>query len=447
MAMHNIGAERTLAISEMQKQLSGESLIVDVAFALSPCVDASTVFEAVSWLTKRHDSLRTTLDLPARIQTVHDWSPNVVDRASVTLEGFDASPSLAAAAAELARVSRRNLDISALPTLRCRVAQWQGRATVVYIATHHAFADFGSVNVLVRDILAFLDFAATHGVAAAADPTRTRRPLQFWEILERTQSFCDAPATWKAGGVGARALDLYASRFSDAPSPVLGNPEGATGDMCYMLSTIDAATTAALRAVAAEIKSSLFHILLSAHEESVAKVSNRADVITFSLIHGRTGQNTQDAVGLLASDVVFRHRIGTTSRRQQLSAVWTDALRTYAVLSVPIAVVARRSPVVRRLYKERAARRLVFQSKANGIGGRPASSHYKVVFSDGLSSTAHWSLPGVLLLNVEEKSDLLEIEVLFDRSTWSEDLADQLICGLRDACLGYVLKLDAAVGS
>ncbi|MEV6813712.1 condensation domain-containing protein [Micromonospora sp. NPDC051296] len=268
-------------------------------------VDADALDTALTGLTARHESLRTTFTgRGARLaQVVHAPDPVVARRVDLSDQPDPATAADQAIRAEL----RTGIDPTGWPS---RTTLWRlgPREHVLCLNLHHLVTDAWSTGILFRDLGAF--YAQATGAPAPLPPTG----WQYTEFVRWQQDLLDGDGL-------RRHREYWRRQLADSQLPALGSPateppaagqgalEGgpATSDVAVDL---DRETVARLRALARTQRTTLFSVLLAVFYHHLHRVTGQDDLAVASMFANRSRPELRETVGLLANMVLLRARVG-----------------------------------------------------------------------------------------------------------------------------------------
>ena len=424
-----------MPLTGTQRLLTGATVIVDATVVLTGRIEPGLLTRAVHAVCQRHESLRTTIHLADDLQVVHGYTAG-----AVSLERFSVPPErLLPTVAELAR---RELDPQTLPVFRCVVVSAGPELHAVHLAVPHAVSDLVSLHVVARDFLEFLR-AAMLVQAPSLPPVRA----QFADYLRWREELLHDEGTWAEGAAGARALRFWSDKLTGAAAPAFGHVRSGPDRldrMTFRHGTVDPELTAQLLRVCAEARCSMFHVVLAAFEEAVARQTGTADVTTWCLVHGRGRPQLRETVGPLTEETVFRHLVRAPSRREYLTKLATDVLLTYAHQDIPLTALRPHADAVRRWYGNRRFRSMLLQYRPLPIGAdlQPDLPGVEAAFPPGSAAMPAFRLPGIALVSVDRVADRLEVQLMYDARVWPDAAMRELLAGFLDSCRSFAHRPD-----
>jgi hypothetical protein len=305
--------ERTLEASAGQRLLwlldhyRGQEGRVNVplGWRITEPLDEAALAAALDDLCIRHEALRTTYGALGRrlMQTVH--GARSFDLRSVSAPAIGADE-VEGALSRVRSLARRNLDAARSPV---QAALWRlGPADhLLLLNIHHLATDFFSGAVIARDLEALYELRS--GLATAplppvqwqyADWSEWQRERFAAGRLEQLQGF------WRERLAGARLPQLHADAAPSTPGPD-PSPAGTVGELERGTVQLDfePGTSAALRAAARSLRSTLFPVMLAVFFGQLHRVSGERDLTIASLFTNRRPE-VRESVGFFVNMVALR---------------------------------------------------------------------------------------------------------------------------------------------
>ncbi|MGW5215778.1 amino acid adenylation domain-containing protein [Streptomyces sp. NPDC004051] len=251
---------------------------------LSGPLDPDAFQAAVDLLVERHGMLRTVFPAGARPPVQQELPPSL--RLPVT---FTTVATPAEVDERAAAEAARRLEPWAWPLVRLQVLSLAPQEHVLLVHAHHVIGDGYSAALLMQELTEVYD-RLTGGSSAPPLP-----PLRG-DFRDHVRSSTQAGHQTGAAG---RARERRRARVC-APyrPPVLrtsgsGAEEraGVHGDVVFRSAefTLGASSTAALRALAARTRTTLYAPLLAAYYQELAALTGRPDLIVGLAVSGRDG--------------------------------------------------------------------------------------------------------------------------------------------------------------
>ncbi|WP_321861699.1 non-ribosomal peptide synthetase [Burkholderia cenocepacia] len=320
----------------LDRLAGGDSALYHIASALrlrGP-LDVAAARRAIDAIVARHDSLRTTFALEgdAPRQRVHaDWRPEL---RIVDLAGADDAAVRDAAR----RFARERFDLAAAPPLRVGLLTLGAHDALLVVAMHHIVCDGWSLGLFAREF--------AHGYAHDAPLD----PLPF--------GYADYASRQRAAASGARldeALARWRQRLAGAPEalalatdrPRRAQRSHAGGKVSF---TLDAAETAALRALARQADTTLFVVLLAGYAWLLARDAGQHEVVIGSPIAQRPSRDAERMIGCFLNTLPLRCDFhGEPSARDALARLRDVVLDAFEWQDVPFETIVAASGQARTL--------------------------------------------------------------------------------------------------
>ncbi|GIM97030.1 amino acid adenylation domain-containing protein [Paractinoplanes toevensis] len=266
---------------------------VPIALRLHGPVDVPALEEAFRALAERHESLRTVfgsdaggpyqrvLPAPAR------WPLPVTDLADRPApEREERLHALVDAEGQ------RPIDLAAGPMLRTGLVRLGPDEHVLVLLMHHIVTDGWSAGVFADDLAALY--------AGETRPELRIQPVDYaaWQRGRVTGAHLNEQLDyWRTHLDGAPVLDFPSDRVRPA------NPTGAGAVLRHRL---DPDVSTAVRALARSSRTSLLPVLQAGFVTVLSRWSGQPDVVTGTVLSGRTRADIEPLVGYFANTVVLR---------------------------------------------------------------------------------------------------------------------------------------------
>jgi amino acid adenylation domain-containing protein len=272
-----------------------EMLRIGAGVRLFGVLDADALRAALGELIRRHESLRTTLDVDDEglvWQTVHPWQPPdlpVIDLRVSERERQDAI--IACYWDELGAP----FDLKSGPPLRAALAVLAPDESVLLLTAHHAAIDGWALRVLWGELGA-LYAAFTSGTAAALpEPPQYRQVAAIADAdIERARERVEF---WRAELAGSAAPGFPADR----PRPGRRSSTAETVPL-----DLSPALRAKLSELAAAENTTLFTVLLAGFAALLARASGEPDVVVGTDASNRDWPGGDTAVGFFTQVLPIR---------------------------------------------------------------------------------------------------------------------------------------------
>jgi len=302
---------------------------IPTAFRLVGHLNRFALEQAVSEITSRHETLRTTFK-DMKGQPVQVISP----LAQVTLPIVDlgGEPAIATAVKSVqlaAEEARRSFDLSRGPLVRVTLLRLSEEKHILLLTMHHIISDAWSLAVFLRELAALY----TAYLAGDLSPLSSL-PVQYVDY-----------ATWQRerlqGELLQTQLSYWKQKFSTLPAqlelpvdrtrPVRSTSRGA----CHWL-TLPKDLSDGLRTLSHQEMSTLFMTLLTGVYVVLHRYTGQSDISVGSPIAGRNRVEFQKLIGFFLNTLAFRTDLsGNPTFRQLLGRVREVALQAYANQDLP----------------------------------------------------------------------------------------------------------------
>ncbi len=302
---------------------------LSVCFELEGPLDVGALRESVRRMFDRHETLRTQFDMRHGLP-----SPQVSRTARVSLplvelghlpEGERLDEALRRARAE----ALEPIDLEKAPLLRLALFQLGVERHILSVVVHHTIGDGASLDVLLRDLLAF------YGTITSGHPL---------DLPELTIQYSDY-AFWQRDS--ARRQDLHGNlaywveRLKGAP-PFLDLPVDHSRGMRQTFAgathhfRIDRELASALRALSRASDVSLFMTLLAAFDVLLYRYTGCTDISVGTPVAGRHLPEVKHLIGSFINTLVLRTDLaGDQTFAELVRQIRATALGAYAHQSLP----------------------------------------------------------------------------------------------------------------
>ncbi len=293
-------------------------------------VDVAALQRSFDAIVARHEILRTTyaFDGDRPIQVI--GSPRPVPLKAVDLTALPPT-TREEEALRLARESIRTpFDLARDVLLRATLFMLGDSEAFLLLETHHIVSDGWSSDVMFRELAELYD-----AYRRGAEPSLPALPIQYADF-----------AIWQREHLAGERLDALLSYWreslGDADTPLLiptdfprGGPQTFVGAQQTLV--LDAAQTAAIKALAQRHDVTLYMVLLAAYQAVLHRWTGQRDVLVGSPIAGRALPETQGLIGYFANTLVLRSKFAPEMTFGDLLAQVRDtALNGFEHQDVPL---------------------------------------------------------------------------------------------------------------
>ncbi len=385
---------------------------------LSGNLDLDALESALTELTRRHQSLRTTFmtrndehlqviapleRIQCRVEDLRDVRGDQVRRYVQKIRQAE---------------SAKPFDLVNGPTVRYILLHLTENRQVLLVSLHHIIADGWSMAVLRREIHVLYDAYRNDIPSPLPEPTLQYADYATWQrswlkdkVLEEQLAF------WRRTLEGAAHLDLPL----DKPRPAI--PRYREGLVNLM---IPAPTVRQLGRMVYEEEATMFMLLLAAFQFVLGQNAGQSDVVVGTPIANRSRAELDNIIGFFTNNLVLRTDLsGNLSFRDLLRRVRQVCLEAYNHQDVPFD----------RLVEELAPRRelniqplfqvlFVLEIAPEGSDATLQTSQntQAVSATDGGSGSMHYDLT----LNLAEIGGGLRGAIHYSTDLFNQDTAERL---------------------
>jgi acyl carrier protein len=292
-------------------------------------LNVAAVRDAIAFLIRRHEILRTRLDEAGQ----HVDKLAAVELPVIRLTAADPRRELT----EIARTQHRVcLDLRHGPAVVPLLVRVTADQHVLMLTMDHASCDGLSIGIMLRELAAVYDTLAAGGV-----PRLPPLPVRYRDFAAYQRDLA------MAGEFDAQ-LDYWQRRLADLPAePMLPCRADAPASPGYRSGLrpldIDSELAAAVRERARSAGHTVFVVLLGTLMASITAISGRADVVVAAMSAGRHYREVESVVGMFANPWLLRADVAAAATyRELLDAVQTAMAGAYDHATVPFPLVAER---------------------------------------------------------------------------------------------------------
>lgn len=273
-------------------------------------------------LVRRHEALRTAIEEHDGRNSQRVVAPFSPDLIYIDLRRLPRAQQFEAARREAARDASSPFDLAAPPLARLTAMQLDNEEWLLSIVMHHLISDAWSLDIFDRELRALAE-AFSSGRASPLPDLPVHFPdYATWQRERAEAGEFEAQASyWRSRLEGAP----WGIAFGDLRAAAGSRPEGA-----IELFQLDSVVAEALRLIAAEMRSSVYMILLAAYFALLFRRSGQADLIVLSPSADRRLRSLESMLGLLLNTLTLRVRVEEhMTFRALVSQVRTAVLEAY----------------------------------------------------------------------------------------------------------------------
>jgi amino acid adenylation domain-containing protein len=413
------GQERLWFLEQLHPQRP--PLLVRLSLELNGPLDLRALQHALNATVRRHEPLRTVFSSERGLPVA-----TVRPHAEVPLVVVPASEAPADGAVVRSGLSVRTAEP---PLMEARLVETAPDRHVLTLLLHHLVADGWSLRALGHEICSYYE-QWTRGVTEVPLPQASY------------SRYVSAERQWLTSREGKKTEEYWARRLAGAPPVIdlpLDRPRQASPDFtaAYVLHELTGEETAALAALARELKATPFMVVVAALYAVLRELTGSDDLVVGIDSANRSWPGSEDLIGTFVNqlplrlaaprqDLDFRELVELV-RRESLSAYEYDRLPFHKI------VAAVNPP-------RQAGRFPLFQVKATQQG----------LWGEGLS------LPGVEVVPGELSEPATDLDLMLDVSgedsrlrlelVYRTELVDEATASAWVAAIGAVLRTGTTSG-
>ncbi|HTU50733.1 MAG TPA: condensation domain-containing protein [Acidobacteriaceae bacterium] len=282
---------------------------VAVRFRLSGGLDREKFEQALQWVARRHEVLRTSF-------TVHEGAvvQRIAANATLPLQWCDLeSLDQATQEAEIARLSlehaRQVLALTSGPLLRAGMLRLSDTEHILVWNAHHSVCDGWSVGLLVSDLMACYG-ELLQGKEPAASNGLDYGDYAVWlDAQRKTPEYEAHRVYWKQQLQGLEVAPLPNAWHADAAT---------TEDSTIQSILLPRSLTDAIATLAQRHHSTFFHTVLAAFGLLLRTQQSQADVALETPMSGRDQSELESVVGAFVNYLPLRFRVDEGMRFSDL---------------------------------------------------------------------------------------------------------------------------------
>ncbi|HTC04142.1 MAG TPA: condensation domain-containing protein [Xanthobacteraceae bacterium] len=303
------------------------------ALRITSPLDAKVLERSLDEIVRRHEILRTTIDVAGgrKIQII---APQLMVPLAVDdLRKLSTSKREAATHRFIQAELLHSFDLARGPLIRARVVRLVEEEHLLLIAMHQTIADGGSLGV-IADELATLYEAFAAGKVSPLPPL----PIQYAD-------FAAWQCAWTSHSDVAAQLDYWREQLRD-PLPALqlgaARPWRAESKLTAQRDiALPASLSETLKQFSRREGGTLFMALVAALKTLLHRYAGENDLRLATNVANRNRAGTEGLIGPLANTVILRTDLGgDPTAREVMRRVRATTLKAYAHQDLPFEVVA-----------------------------------------------------------------------------------------------------------
>jgi len=313
----------------MQLEPDGAAYNLPVALRLSGTLDVSALERSVNELVRRHEVLRTTVEL------IDGQPAQVVSPAStmtvpvVTLDHLTGSEREAAVLRLATAEAQRPFELAYGSMLRVSLLKLDVEEHVLLLTMHHIASDAWSSHILVQEM--------TELYAAQIQ----NRPASLPELPVQYADFSTWQRRWLSGARLERQLDYWKDRLSGALDPLSlpmagPRPPVQTSHGASLTLALSPGLSMAMTELSRREGTTFFMTLLTGFYALLFRYTGRPNIVVGSPIANRTRTEIEGLIGFFVNTLALRADLsGHQTVRELLAQVRQVCLGAYTHQDVP----------------------------------------------------------------------------------------------------------------
>jgi amino acid adenylation domain-containing protein/FkbM family methyltransferase len=372
---------------------------ISPAFRLAGKVEVDLLARCLAEIVRRHEVLRTTFaaDLGRPVQVIAP--PKALPILVIDLAGLPRERGEEQARQLSQAMAAEPFDLRQGPLLRVSLVTLAAAESLFLITFHHIVYDGWSSAVLIRELLAL--YAAFAAGLPSPLPALAIQYVDYaaWQRQRLTGEVLAAELDyWRRQLAAApRVLDLP----TDRPRPLRQGLRGSS-----LKVALDRHLSAVLSAFGREEEATPYMVLLAAFQTLLGRYTGQWDLVTGSVVAGRTRREIEELIGFFVNTLVLRSDLsGDVSFRQLLGRVRETAVAAFAHQEVPF------ERLVEELQPERHLNR---------------NPLFQVMFVLQNAPAVAIELPGLKLVPLERRSETAKFDLILSLHESAEGLGGSL---------------------
>ena len=300
------------------------------AFRLTGTLDVHALERALNSLITRHEILRTSYRLGDSDQPIQVVAPEMkIELPVIDLSGGDDTRREQEAQRIVQEESDRGFDLVRDPMLRAVLLRLSDAEHVLFMNTHHIASDGWSTGVMVNDLCAFYEAAATNKAAPLPPLAIQYGDYSCWQ------------RNWLQGEVLDKQLAYWREQLSGAP-PLLAvptdrpRPPVQTYRGAMLETAISKNITEGLTSVGRQHGATMFMTLLAGFECLMHYRTGQSDIVLGTDLANRTTVETEALIGFFVNLLPLRVDVsGDPTFIELIGRVRDVSLSAYAHQDLP----------------------------------------------------------------------------------------------------------------
>ena len=261
---------------------------------------ADPLLRSIEILLERHDVLNSSIEAAGgNLYLVRNTNKTVAFR-EVTAAGKTAEE----IENEAYRIANsfvwEEYDLDNGPLYRVFLIRLSVVEYILGVALHHAIGDLISIGIL------FQELSSIYGSVMSGTP------LRVMPVRLRYMDYLTSMESWSVGAVCEEHIRYWVNKLKSAPVTDLlpnekrGSNETVSGLTAEKKFQLDAETSRDLKKTAAQLKTTLFTVLLSIYKIAIRRMTGQDEPAIVALHSGRLDAGFQNAIGNFALEVAYK---------------------------------------------------------------------------------------------------------------------------------------------
>jgi non-ribosomal peptide synthetase component F len=295
----SFGQQRLWFIEQLQPDAG--FFRVPLAVRLLGPLDREALAQSFRDLMRRHEILRTTFCSRDGLAFQSVQTEAAIDLPFIDLTTRPPEQRQTLADREVDAEARRPFDLMRGPLIRARLVRLEPEQHVLLVTLHHIIADGWSLQVLLRDAVAFY-LGRRRGEA----PPLPELPVQYVDFAVWQRASLNAEMLGSQAAYWRRQLDNLPR--AELPGARVKSDRHSGAGATHAL-VLPAVLVDRLAALSQTRSTTLFTTLLSAFAVALYSYDGREDVAIGTPVAGRDRVELEDLIGLFINPLVIRARL------------------------------------------------------------------------------------------------------------------------------------------
>ena len=286
---------------------------------------------ALEWMIKRHESLRTTIELVAGepVQRIHPAADSQVNIQTYDYEQLEGTNRDERISNFIVQQNLTRMDLAQGPLIKNSFVRISEHETIGCVTMHHAISDGWSIGILLSELsIAYTQLS--QGLPITLDPL----PCRYRDFAQQQLETLSGESLERLLDFWTRRLD-QAPHFLDLPTDH-PRPQQLTHEGTVFRFLIPQRLLQPLEQLGRDSGTTLFATTLAAYASLLYRYSHQSDMLIGIPISGRERPDIQSLIGYFVNMVPERVTIKPdTTFRQLVETLRDSTAETFAHQDVP----------------------------------------------------------------------------------------------------------------